>query len=94
MLNHQRQTFIVVDIPFDGDGDMFRYRPSGCSLPVPQGLLGDNSVKMRFQRCGSKDESWKTLFTSEMNAVNDFLEAVRIPVQGFNQNLRVSRPTV
>lgn len=88
MLEHQPQTFIVVDIPFEGDGDLFRYRPSGCSSPVPQGLLGDNSVKMRFQRCGSKDETWKTLFMSDVNAVNAFLEAASIPIQAFNEKVK------
>lgn len=94
MLKHQRQTFIVVDIPFDGDGDMFRYRPSGCKLPVPQGLLGDNSVKMRFQRCGSKDETWKTLFASDMTTVDDFIQSATVSVLGYNQKVRKSRPTV
>jgi hypothetical protein len=90
ILQNRQKTFIVVDIPFEGDGNLFRFRPTSCRLQVPQGLLCDNTVRMRFERCGSNVVAWKNLVTDEMITVDAFLEAVQIPVQGFNEKVIAS----
>jgi len=87
-LENRRPTFIIVDIPFEGDGNLLRYRPMGCTLPAPQGLLVEKSIKMRFERFGSKDMAWKTLFVNDLGAIDGILEAANVLVKGFNQRLR------
>ncbi len=91
-LVHLRSTFIILDIPFEGDANFFRFRPSGFTLPPPQGLLCEKSIQMRYERCGSEDAEWETLLMNDFSAIHTFLEAASVLADGFNQKVREFPP--
>jgi hypothetical protein len=84
--NRQKQSFIV-HVPFSGDGNLFRYRPSGCKLQTPQGLISGMSIQMRFERSSAEDLSWKLHFTHNLTTVFSFLEAAKVSARGFNHKV-------
>jgi hypothetical protein len=76
-----------VDIPFEADGDLLRFRPCGCIFSVQHGTLGDCLIQIQFERCGSEDRKWETIFRDHMNTINAFLDAANDTVNGSNEKV-------
>jgi hypothetical protein len=87
ILENRQKTSIIVSVPFSGDGNLFRYRPPGCKLQTPQGLVSGMSIQMRFERSSAEDLSWKLHFTHDLTTVFSFLEAVKAPARGLNHKV-------
>ena len=68
------RTCAMVDVPFEGDGDLFRYWPSRCALPAPQGLLCEKSIRLRIERSGRHDDDWKAQLKAEVGRIEAFLD--------------------
>jgi hypothetical protein len=83
-----RRSYIIVEIPFEGNGDLLDFRPPGCTGPNPQGLLSGQTIRMRFERTGPEDCAWKDVFRTEVEAIGSFLTATSEAVNGFNNQLR------
>ena len=87
IVENRQKTSIIASIPFSGDGNLFRYRPPGCKLQTPQGLISGTFIQMRFERSNPEDLSWKLHFTHDLTIVVSFLEAVKVPARGFNHKV-------
>jgi hypothetical protein len=86
LLKHSTgSTYVIVETPFHGSANLLLHRPSGTDLPSPQGLVAENSIRMRFARLGSDDGAWKTEFKLTFAAIATVLEQSRHAVCAFNQ---------
>lgn len=83
-----RRSYIIVESPFEGDGELLSFRPPGRTEANPQGLLCGQAIRMRFERAGPKDRAWQDAFRSELQAIDIFLTATSEAVNGFNDQLR------
>jgi len=74
LLKHiSARTYAVVEVPFEGDGDLFRYWPSRCALPAPQGLLCATSIRLRIERSVKHDDAWKAQLKADVGRIEAFL---------------------
>ena len=83
-----RRSYIIVGIPFEGDGNLLRFRPPGCTGTTPLGLLRRQAIEMKFERHGPEDCAWKVAFRIALQAISGFLTATNKAVNGFNNQLR------
>lgn len=82
-----RRSYIIVKIRFEGDGNLMRFRPSGCTGANSQGLFSGQTLCMRFERAGPNDCAWKDVFRTEWDTIIRFIAATNEAVNGFNNNL-------
>ena len=78
------RTYALVDVPFGGDGDLFRYWPSRCAPPAPQAWLCEKSVRLRIERSGKHDNAWKTQLKADVGRIEAFLSRTRKDVAAHN----------
>jgi len=71
------RTYAIVDVPFEGDGDLFRYWPSRCSPPAPQAWLFEKSIRLRIERSGKHDDAWKAQLKADVGWIEAFLDRTR-----------------
>jgi hypothetical protein len=63
---------------------LFRYWPSGCALPAPQGWLCEKSVRLRIERSGRHDDAWKAQLKADVGRIEVFLSRTRKDVAAHN----------
>ena len=83
-----RQDYIIVEIPFDGDAELLRFRPPGLTGANPQGLVCGNAIRMKFQDFGPQVAPCKIALRIGLQGVDGFLNAVSMVVKKFNEQLR------
>ncbi|MEI7728106.1 MAG: hypothetical protein WCO56_00930 [Verrucomicrobiota bacterium] len=82
-----RRSYIIVSIPFEGDGDLLRFRPPECPGVPPQGVVSGPAIQMKFERAEPEDAAWKDAFREDLQMIDRFLTATRAAVHGFNLQL-------
>ena len=81
------RSFIILQIPFCGDVDLFRYRPPDYAGVAPQGLVCQQCLRLRYERSGSDDSDWQGLLRNDYLAIHSLLDQAAVWVQGFNGRL-------
>lgn len=82
-----RRSYIILEVPFEGDRDLLRFRPPGCTGMNAQGWLNGQAIQMKFERKGSEDNAWKGTFRIDLQTIDRFLIATSEAVNEFNNQL-------
>jgi hypothetical protein len=85
-LPHPR-SYIIVQIPFCGESDLFRQRPPDCPEVAPQGMVCGQNLHLKFERSGIDDSDWKVSLRKDYLAILSFLDRADVCVQAFNERL-------
>jgi hypothetical protein len=86
-LTHPR-SYIIVQMPFCGEADLFQHRPPDCPEVAPQGMVCGQNLHLKFERSGSDDSGWKVSLRNDLLAIQSFLNRADVCIQGFNECLR------
>ena len=86
-LPHPR-SFVIVQVQFRGEADLFRYRPPDCPNVAPQGMVCGQCLHLRFERSGSADKDWRETYLNDCMTIFDFLDLADVCVKGFNNRVR------
>jgi len=80
-------TRITIAIPFDGDADLFHYRPTTFTTAPPRGEINKQEVHLIYETVEHDPEKLKQEYGRELDEVKRYLEWVKGNVQGFNDSL-------
>jgi len=80
--------YVVIEVPFAGDASLFRYRPSQCRLPAPDGVVAGSAIRLQFERSGKHDHGWQVQLKEELLRIETFLLRIRREVAAYNATVR------
>ncbi len=70
-------TYIEYEIPFTGDADLFKYRPSTYYLNTPEGKIVGNTLRVRYEMTRHDSDATKRRFSDNLQQINNWLIYVR-----------------
>jgi hypothetical protein len=74
-------------VPFTGDPDMFRVKPSRYSSLIPAAAIENNELRFTFERAGQDVAATKKAFDEELGRVKEYLGWLREGIDIYNQEL-------
>jgi hypothetical protein len=80
-------TKITLYIPYEGDLDLFKYRPSRYYTNSLKGTLNKQELLLFFEGANYPQEQVKAEFERQITKIKDYLGWVEVEVRGFNDNL-------
>ena len=81
-------TYVSIEIPFEGDPDLFRYIPTTRLLRYITARVYERKVHFNFTRTDHKVEQVKGDFGSELDALTQQVRHANDDVNRFNSSLR------
>lgn len=80
-------TAITFVVPFVGDGDLLRCRPSTFTTVRPQGEVAQNEVRFEYRAVDHEPERIRSAFERDLRDVQQYLGFVRENTDQFNESL-------
>jgi hypothetical protein len=74
-------------VPFTGDGDLFKCKPSTYSSVIPAAEVKATELEFRFVQPGEDVAATKTAFDRELGIAKQYLGWLARDAQGFNESL-------
>jgi len=84
---HVPATVVEVAIPFDGEADTFRIRPTSYTLNPPRGRLGDGVLILTVEGTDLAADRVRAEIDRNLSDVESYLGALRGNSEGFNSQL-------
>ena len=80
-------TQITIAVPFDGDGELFKYKPSTFTYAPPRGEIVGQEIHLIYETVEHNPEELKQMYERELNEIKRYLEWVKGDAQNFNDSL-------
>ena len=80
-------TSVTISLPFEGDGDLFRYQPSSYNLSPPRGRVVKQEVRLTYEFTGHEADALSHRYDRDLGGIQAYLSWVRGDVSGFNDAL-------
>jgi hypothetical protein len=93
-IRDRRQPFYVKGtrigylIPFDGDREIFNYRPSTHSSSHPFGIVNERHLVLGYTRTDHDAEAVKAAFNKDIAEIERYLQWIAEDIKAFNDSLR------
>ena len=86
----RRQTKIVIVVPFDGERDVFKFRPSTYSLNPPRAVVGEGELSLTWvgEGSGTNPVSIRQHFDNEFDKIEQQLSVSCRDIDQYNARLR------
>jgi hypothetical protein len=84
---HVKGTAITFIVPFEGDGDLLRCRPSAFTTVRPHGEVGQGEVRFQYRTADHAAERITSAFEQNLREVQQYLGFVRENTDHFNHTL-------
>jgi hypothetical protein len=79
---------VTFHIPFAGEAQLFRARPSTYTSHVPAGEIhGSNTLVLRYQRTDHDDAALKHDFARTLSEIQQYLTWIQQEVESFNRSI-------
>ena len=85
---HVTGTRITFFVPFSGDPELFKYRPSTFSLSHLQGVVRGNELVFVYDRTTQEAPNIRSEFDRELQSVQQYLSRISDQVEQFNSTIR------
>ncbi|MDE0200606.1 MAG: hypothetical protein OXK78_20530 [Caldilineaceae bacterium] len=85
---HVTGTRITFFVPFSGDPELFKYRPSTFSLSHLQGVVRGNELEFVYDRTAQEAPNIRSEFERELQSVQMHLSRIDDQVEQFNSTIR------
>ena len=85
---HVTGTRITFFVPFSGDPELFKCRPSTFSLNHPQGVVRGNELVFVYDRTTQEAPNIRSEFDRELQSVQKYLSRIADQVEQFNSTIR------
>ena len=79
---------IRVQVPFDGDGDMFDFQPSTYTMNPPRARVLESSVVFTIEHENDSADQLKQRIDSTISSIESHLDWVRADCAGWNAEVR------
>lgn len=83
-----RGTRIGFLVPFDGDRELFKYRPSTHTLSPPFGTADESVLVLKYTRTDHDAEAVKAAFDKDVLEIEKYLQWITQDIKPFNDSLR------
>lgn len=80
-------TKITLHIPFKGDAELFKYKPSQFTLNPPRGKVRDNLVLISVSVTEHDTESVQKELDNRLNDIKKYIENVKDDIKPWNKSL-------
>jgi hypothetical protein len=81
-------TEVIFEIPFQGDSDFFKIRPTTFSFSPPSATVGKNQLVVKFQGIELQSTNLKNMIDNQLSEIEKWLGVLRNDVSGFNNSLK------
>lgn len=78
---------ITIAIPFDGDGELFQYKPSTFTFNPPRGEIVCDEVHLTYQRVDHNPEKLKRTYMGDVRGIREYLNWTVSNIEEFNKSL-------
>ena len=87
---------ITVQIPFSGEGDLFKFRASTFTFSgTPNGEIQGNTLILIYETIEKDQEKIKELWNGDIRRINENLSWIRKDVEEFNNKLKsIATPSI
>ena len=81
-------TAVTFFVPFDGDAELFRCRPSTFTVSFPRAIIGQIEIVLTYPCTTHDAAAVKSEFDKDLSEIRQFLEWITHDVSSFNASLR------
>jgi len=78
---------ITIAVPFEGDGELFQYKPSTYTYNSPRGKIVGHEIHLIYEMDTHDAEKLKQMYQKELNRIKRYLKWVEHDVSNFNKEL-------
>lgn len=78
---------VTISIPFDGDGELFQYKPSTFNFNPPCGEIAGQEIHLIYEMVEHDKQKLKQMYQRELSEIKGYLECVKQDVESFNSSL-------
>ena len=78
---------ITIAIPFEGEEDLFQYKPSHFSLNPPRGEIVDGEIHLVYEMIEHGSGKLNRMYKRDLGEIKRWLEWVNYDVNNFNKEL-------
>ena len=76
-------TQVTIVLPFEGDGELFQYKPSTYTPNPPRGKIEEQEIHLIYQLAEYDTDKLKQIYQRDLNLIKRYLEWVRRDVENF-----------
>jgi hypothetical protein len=80
-------TAISYYIPFEGDNDLFNFRPSRYYMGSLVGTVGSREIILTYVRRDHNAEAVKSEFSRDLDEIRHYLEWISVDISGYNSSI-------
>jgi hypothetical protein len=73
-------------VPFTGEAELFRYRPSAFTLSPPRATVSGTNLVLTFTVPESEAPGIKTEFNNQLNQIRSYVYNIKSAIDDFNNN--------
>lgn len=81
---------VTIAVPFDGNGELFQYKPSMFTYNPPRGEIVGQEIHLIYESVEHDAEKLKQEYTRELGEIKRYLESIRKHIETFNNWLESS----
>jgi len=76
---------VTIAVPFEGDGELFQYKPSTFTLNPPCGEIRGQEILLIYETVNHDAEKLKQMYQRDLNEIKRYLQWVNHDVSNFNK---------
>lgn len=86
---HRKGILITFHVPFEGDGELFKYQPSSFTFNPPRAEIRGNELQISFSPAHQDTDGQRTKdeFHRELSSIRQYLNSMTTQVAEFNTKL-------
>lgn len=77
-------------VPYEGDRELFKCKPSTCTINPPRAVVGDRDITLEYTRTDHNAETIKSEFERDFSEICRWLEWMEKDVSIFNASVRAN----
>jgi len=85
---HIKGVLITIAIPFDGDPNLFYYKPSEYTYNPPEGEVIGQEVRLTYKTAEYDKEALEKSITNDINCILKYLKWVHKDIMHYNESLK------
>lgn len=78
---------VTIAVPFEGDSELFQYRPSTFTYSPPRGQITEHEIHLTYEEVEHNAEELKKNYTKDVSEIKQYIGWIKNDVESFNTTL-------
>jgi len=78
---------VIIAIPFEGNGELFQYKPSTFTSAPPYGKIVEQEIHLIYEMVEHGEEKLNQMYLRDLNEIKKYLNWIEHDVSRFNKEL-------